>query len=163
GVAGGSQVTIDHSSFTGNRVQGGASAGDFTGGSFGGAIEVQPSGLIPSAAAPAVTVTHSSFTGNQALQDAATNGADIGQGADGGATYMPGASLPVSHSTFVGNEAHAGAGSAGGAGADGGAGGIGQGGAIKVNVNVLGDGTLQLPTTVITHSLFVGNRAVGGD
>ncbi len=151
GAVGGSQVTLNHSSFDGNEAQG--SPVGPVGGAFGGAIHAQRIGLIASAA-PTLTITHCSFTGNQVLVRAATNGANVDHQANGGAIRIEdGSEVTVSHSTFDGNRALGGAGGDGGAGSAGGAGGNAFSGAIA-------NGSATL---IVSHSQFTGNEVHGGN
>lgn len=135
-------LTIEHCSFTGNRVVGNLFPGS---GASGGAIR---------AVAGVLTVSHSCFLENEARGgDALAGNGGLGRG---GAIYMArtvvaGTLLPyevsISNCAFHDNWARGGTGSAGRNGGE------GRGGALMA----LGAGTLD-----VSNSRFEGNEAQGG-
>jgi hypothetical protein len=158
GHYGGSQLSLDHCSLSGNT-----SLGFFPGspnpnageGAFGGAIESDESisGFFGDLGQPTMTITQSSFTGNVARCATSPAGQD-GGGANGGALDVEDrGKATVSDSTFVSNQAIGGNGGDGTAGMDGGAGGAVQGGAIRNHTSFV----------TISNSQFRGNEVHGGN
>jgi hypothetical protein len=162
-----STMTVEYSTFTGNRAIGGDGGNGGVGGN-GGAAGLPSQGAAIVNGSSTLTVAHSTFLGNQALGG---NGGDGGAGGNGG-TGGPGAggaisstrapvdvigtairsTLQVSDSLFQGNEAIGGAGGAGGSGGNGGGGGPGQGGGLRA----------FFADWDVRDSLFVFNQATGG-
>jgi hypothetical protein len=162
-------VNIRHCSFTSNRaeIRAAGPGGDARGQGFGGAIMVEfgPPPPTPIAPPPLVVIEHSIFDGNMAQGRSGGDGSAgaagrLGGPAWGGAIINAGATLILRYSRFTNNQARGGDGGYGGSGASGGAGNFGIGGAVA-------SGALAPlnapPATIIEHSEFVGNRAIGGN
>src|SRR5262245_1872686 len=151
---GGSQLTLGHCSFAGNKVLALPPGSALAFGGFGGAIQSDQdeSGFFGDLGQPAMTITHCSFTANQVHVATPTDGSDGGVAAGGALEIEHNARAAVDHSTFDGNLTVGGDGGAGGAGSDGGAGGSGVGGAIAASSAVLD----------LSHSRFRGNEAHAG-
>ena len=148
GVMGGSQATVDQSSFVANTAD-----GDAENGANGGAIAAQRIGLIASEPST-MSITHSSFTQNRTLVRTAAAGTDaVGQGSGGALELEDGATVTVSSSTFDGNLARGGDGGAGGAGSAGGTGSGSFGGAITNSSAFL----------TLSHCHFTNNEVRGGN
>ncbi|MBL8821678.1 MAG: hypothetical protein JNJ77_03750 [Planctomycetia bacterium] len=148
---GNSILTINRSTFLGNRAVGGASGiGGNAQTGRGGAIANYIFGGLPSPVTvqAIATVTASTFLGNEAIGGAGIIGG-IGQG--GGIANLNGGILTVSSSLIALNRAVGGVG-------NGGNGGNGQGGGI-FNGGISPVGT---PSLSLEHSLVVLNRAEGG-
>jgi hypothetical protein len=143
----GSTLIVTGCSFTGNRAIGGNAGGPF---GFSEAV----GGAISLGFESVATVSHSTFQGNRAR-----GGDDSFFGvAFGGAILNGSATLTVRSSIFIDNEARGGTSGNGAPGISADPGWDGIGGAIAATV-----GFPNNPTTDVADSLFVGNRAIGGD
>jgi hypothetical protein len=142
----GATLTVDHSTFTGNKSVGSREAAG---------------GAIANDAGSTLTVEHSMFAGNQSTGVDASAG--NGGGAIGGAISNRGGSqATVSHSTFADNLAHGGIGANGGPAKNGGNGGNGGGGAVA-NLNDSFLVAAAGSTLIIERSAFNDNQCVGGN
>ena len=142
----GATLTVDHSTFTGNKSVGTREAAG---------------GGIANDAGSTLSVAHSTFTDNQSTGVDASAG--NGGGAFGGAISNRGGSqATVSHSTFADNLANGGKGANGGPAKNGGNGGNGGGGAIA-NLNDSFLVAAAGSTLIIEHTAFTSNRCIGGD
>jgi hypothetical protein len=154
----GSVMTVEDSTFTGNRAIGGdaGSAGVGANYSF---IGISIGGAISNHDTSALTLTRSTLTGNQAIGGDRITGGQRGQnwlgGAFGGGLFNEG-SMEVSDSVFDRNDALGGSASRAGNPLD--VLGVAWGGAIDTIGAVFG-GTGSL---IVTNSSFTGNRAIGG-
>jgi hypothetical protein len=155
----GSQLTLDHCTFTDNQVFA-LPPGSNTFGldAAGGAIESDDAGSgffelgVSGQGQPTMTITHCSFTSNLAHAAPATDGNDGAATQAGAMDVDAGAKATVSDSVFLNNSAIGGDGGAGSAGSDGGGGGRTLGGALLCYSGQL----------TVSNSLFSGNVSHGG-
>ncbi len=173
----GARVTLSHVTLANNQAvgplaSGGAVAnvagaalmvtqGTFTG-NWAAGTSATAGGAIANDSGSDLVLDHSTFTGNQVTTALGAGPGFQGLTAGGAVFNAGGSRASVSHSTFAGNLARGGNGADGGPGRNGGAGGPGTGGAISNEVV-----SFLIPfassTMTVEHSLFLGNRAVGGN
>jgi hypothetical protein len=151
GVWGASVGNISTSDFTNNQV--GSAVGSGTPSDNGGAIFTSNQSVAGTFGGSTLNVSNCSFTGNTARGADGASGGGGGQGA-GGAIGIGGVGTiaNLSNDSFTGNRAIGGAGGAGATGSAGGSGGPGSGGALS-----MADATLNL-----ANCQFTGNSAIGG-
>lgn len=164
-ASGGSELSITHSYFLNNSVVAGDGVagigprGGFAAG--GGAVGSQALSLLVGVLMDYPTETqilNSRFIANQAQGGDGIGGSAGGPGLGGAVVNWGASELLLSRSYFAANTARGGNGGNGGSSnPDGGDGGMAAGGAVDTGFSSFGT-----PITVISSTVFIGNRAVGG-